>query len=133
MADTREQAQDAVEKVLEDMRKTERLTTVVWIAKLRDALFARDAEACTHVKKAVSLAIEEHEAALCPEDFGCAEYIALLQKKVSEGDALVREARLAGKIEAVEQMIEGATVSFEDEFFRDLQNFLAQLKAEGEK
>lgn len=36
------------------------------------------------VAKARELAIEEHEAALCPEDMGCAEYILALKMQVAQ-------------------------------------------------
>src|ERR1700683_132935 len=54
------------------------------------------------IEDAVRLAIEEHEAALCPEDYGCKEYIASLQRQVArarlEEAEYIREntARLAG-------------------------------------
>lgn len=35
------------------------------------------------IEQAIKLAIENHEAELCPEDYGCAEYIAFLQKKLN--------------------------------------------------
>ena len=48
------------------------------------------------------LAIEEHEAALCPEDYGCKEYIALLIKQRDQARACV-----VGLIEALREISEG--------------------------
>ena len=47
------------------------------------AAHAEAAPTPREIEQAVKLAIENHEAELCPEDYGCAEYIAFLQKKLS--------------------------------------------------
>ena len=45
------------------------------------------------VKTVVRDAIEEHEAALCPEDMGCEEYIAILKARAEKAERERDEAR----------------------------------------
>jgi hypothetical protein len=45
-------------------------------------------------------AMEEHNAALCPEDWGCKEYIGWLRKALAEKDAQI--AALQEDLEAEE-------------------------------
>jgi hypothetical protein len=45
------------------------------------------AEVDAAINDAVYRAMEEHESAICPEDVGCAEYVAALKKQLSEARA----------------------------------------------
>lgn len=59
-----------------------------------DSIEARLAAQAQAIERACQMAIEEHEAALCPEDYGCKEYIAFLRKKVAEIEQAKLEVRL---------------------------------------
>ena len=61
----------------------------------------RIAELEREVRSAADIAIEEHEASICPEDFGCAEYTTSLSRQIeqqqrdiaAEREAIAREIR----------------------------------------
>ena len=66
-----------------------------------EAAQERIAQLEREVRSAADIAIEEHEASICPEDFGCAEYTTSLSRQIeqqqrdiaAEREAIAREIR----------------------------------------
>jgi len=113
-------------------------------ARLIVSLKARVKELEAELAKAEAIAIENHEAALCPEDMGCEEFIEHLKSKAAKAEAQ-RDGLLRAMNNAVEYMRTLITVDGSDEGWdeyergkRDARNIAASLvssiiaKAEGE-